>query len=173
VIYFYYHELVFNTFLLQVKQDIYNTLKYECASELARVDSLSSGLCETKIELIKLLYHNLMKSGGKRIRPILTILCSKLIGQTDEEAVIYLAAAVECIHAATLFHDDVIDESSIRRGNPTANSIYGNKASILVGDFLLGQSFQFMVSTKSLEALNTLAKTAVELTEAEVLQLSF
>jgi octaprenyl-diphosphate synthase len=112
----------------------------------------------------------LVEAGGKRIRPLLTILSSKMCGYNGENS-IKLATAVEFIHAATLLHDDVVDNSLIRRFKPTANSIWGNKSTILVGDFLFSQSFKLMVATESLEALKILSKSASNIISGEVSQL--
>ena len=105
-------------------------------------------------DLIQLISNHLASSGGKRMRPILTILTAKMYGYQGDNAV-KLAAAVEFIHMATLLHDDVVDGSKMRRFLPTANVLWGSKASILVGDFLFSQSFKLIVSTGSLAAMET------------------
>ena len=113
----------------------YELLRASVLTELKQVDSIILDLAQSKIDLIPEMVNHLMQSGGKRIRPILTLACAKMGGCENQEGV-KLAAAVEFIHTATLFHDDVIDETPIRRGKNTADNIWGNKASILVGDFL-------------------------------------
>jgi octaprenyl-diphosphate synthase len=120
---------------------------------------------------VQLISNYLANSGGKRMRPILTILSAKMFGYQGDNA-IKLAAAVEFIHMATLLHDDVVDGSKMRRFLPSANVVWGNKASILVGDFLFSQSFKLMVSTNSLSALGVLANAATIIAEGEVAQLA-
>lgn len=126
---------------------------------------------KTEEELVELVGKYLVETGGKRIRPLLTILSSKIFGH-DSEDTIKLATAVEFIHAATILHDDVVDGSRLRRFKPSANVVWGNKASILVGDFLFSQSFKLMVSTNSLEALKSLSNASAIIAEGEVSQLA-
>ncbi len=133
-------------------------------------NALASGL-EVKEELIGLVARYLIEAGGKRIRPILTILSSKMFGYEGDNAV-KLAAAIEFIHIATLLHDDVVDGSSLRRFKPTANMVWGNNASILVGDFLFSQSFKLMVEVESMEALKVLSSASATIIEGEVSQLA-
>ena len=125
---------------------------------------------DSEVRLIPELASHLIAAGGKRIRPMLTLGCARLCGYQGDSAVL-LAACVEFIHTATLLHDDVVDESDRRRGNPTANVLWGNQASVLVGDFLFTRSFQLMVQTGSLEVLSILCGAAAEIAEGEVLQL--
>lgn len=124
-----------------------------------------------KEDLITLVSNHLLEGKGKRIRPILTILTSKMFGYNGTDH-IKLACAVEFIHTATLLHDDVVDDSKLRRFRPTANIIWGNKASILVGDFLFSQSFKLMVSVSSLPALNSLSRASAIIAEGEIAQLT-
>jgi len=114
---------------------------------------------------------HLISAGGKRIRPLLTLSYARMLG-FDGEADAKLAAAVEFIHTATLLHDDVVDESDKRRGRPTANLLWDNKSSVLVGDFLFSRSFQLMVETGSLRVLDILANASAVIAEGEVLQLT-
>jgi octaprenyl-diphosphate synthase len=126
-----------------------------------------------KTELLNQIAYHIIASGGKRIRPLLTITTAKLF-QADDVAmhkVLRLASAIEFIHAATLLHDDVVDNSISRRNNKTANYIWGNKPSILVGDFLFSQSFKQMVETENLKVLEILANASAKIAEAEVWQL--
>lgn len=123
------------------------------------------------VELIPELAHHLIDSGGKRLRPMLTIACAKLVGYKGEGH-IRLAAAVEFMHTATLLHDDVVDDSDVRRGRKAARLLWGNQASVLVGDFLLGQAFRMMVDVGSLPALKILSNASAVIAEGEVMQLS-
>lgn len=123
------------------------------------------------VDLIPELAHHLIDSGGKRLRPMLTIASAKLCGYGGEGH-IRLAACVEFMHTATLLHDDVVDVSDVRRGKPAARLLWGNQASVLVGDFLLGQAFRMMVDVGSLQALKILSNAAAVIAEGEVMQLA-
>ena len=114
---------------------------------------------------------HLVEAGGKRLRPLLTLAAAKLCGY-DGPYHVHLAATVEFIHTATLLHDDVVDESSQRRGRPTANLLWDNKSSVLVGDYLFSRAFQLMVETGSLRVLDILANASATIAEGEVLQLT-
>ena len=114
---------------------------------------------------------HLIEAGGKRLRPMLTLAAARLCGYGGEDH-IRLAATVEFIHTATLLHDDVVDESDRRRGRPTANLLWDNKSSVLVGDYLFARSFQLMVATGSLRVLDILANASATISEGEVLQLT-
>ena len=114
---------------------------------------------------------HLVEAGGKRLRPMLTLAAARMCGY-DGPFHIHLAATVEFIHTATLLHDDVVDESARRRGRPTANLLWDNKSSVLVGDYLFSRSFQLMVETGSLRVLNILANASATIAEGEVLQLT-
>ncbi len=140
------------------------------ASDLARVDEAIMARVGARAALIPDMAAHLVHSGGKRLRPSLTLICARLCGYQGERHV-HLAAAVEFLHSATLLHDDVVDESALRRGVPTANNIWGNKASILVGDFLLGQAFMLMVGDGSLEVLRILSSASAIIAEGEVMQM--
>jgi octaprenyl-diphosphate synthase len=121
--------------------------------------------------MIPELARHLIDSGGKRMRPMLTIASAKLCGY-DGDGHVKLAASVEFMHTATLLHDDVVDESDLRRGKVAARLLWGNEASVLVGDFLLGQAFKMMVEVGSLGCLRVLSNAAVVIAEGEVFQLS-
>ena len=114
---------------------------------------------------------HLVNAGGKRLRPLLTLACAKLFDYAGPYH-LHLAATVEFIHTATLLHDDVVDESAQRRGRPTANLLWDNKSSVLVGDYLFSRSFQLMVETGSLQVLDILANASATIAEGEVLQLT-
>ncbi len=129
---------------------------------------------QSQVELIPQLAAHLVAAGGKRLRPILTLACARLCGYPGASGGarhVALAACVEFIHTATLLHDDVVDESRLRRGLATANAIFGNKASVLVGDFLFSRAFQLMTADGSLEVLRILSNAAATIAEGEVLQL--
>ena len=115
--------------------------------------------------------NHLISSGGKRLRPMLTLATASLCGYRGEGHV-KLAASVEFMHTATLLHDDVVDESDMRRGKLAARMLWGNEASVLVGDFLLGQAFRMMVEVGSLRALDILSTAAAVIAEGEVMQLA-
>ncbi|RMF08479.1 MAG: polyprenyl synthetase family protein [Alphaproteobacteria bacterium] len=126
---------------------------------------------ESPVALIPQLAGHLIASGGKRLRPMLTLAAAKLCGY-DGERHIQLAACVEFIHTATLLHDDVVDDSDLRRGVDTANAIWGNKPSVLVGDFLFSRAFELMVEDGSLDVLSILSRASSVIAEGEVLQLT-
>lgn len=126
---------------------------------------------DSPVALIPQLAAHLVAAGGKRLRPLLTLAAARLCGYEGERHV-QLAACVEFIHTATLLHDDVVDESVLRRGLASANAVFGNKASVLVGDFLFARAFQMMVADGSLEVLRILSTAAATIAEGEVLQLS-
>jgi octaprenyl-diphosphate synthase len=126
---------------------------------------------QSHVELIPQLAGHLINSGGKRIRPMLTVASARMCGYKGLHHV-KLAMSVEFMHTATLLHDDVVDESDLRRGKDAARVIWGNQASVLVGDYLLGQAFKMMVETGSLECLRILSEAACIIAEGEVLQLA-
>lgn len=138
--------------------------------DLRRVDALILEQVESDISLIPQLARHVIAAGGKRLRPAMTLLSARMCGHTGERHVA-LAAAVEFIHTATLLHDDVVDESALRRGRATANDVWGNQASVLVGDFLLSKAFQLMVADGSLAVLKTLSDASAIIAQGEVLQL--
>ncbi len=141
------------------------------ARDLARVEEkIASQSGSETVDRINQVVTHLFAGGGKRIRPVLTLSTANLLGCTGEKHV-NLATAVEFVHTATLVHDDVVDESMQRRGRPTANTIWDNKTSVLVGDYLFARSFQLMVAAESIEALLILADASATISEAEILQL--
>lgn len=147
-------------------------LHKEFAFELEAVNNATMITLECQENIIVEAAKHLLKSGGKRIRPLLTILSSYLFGYKEGQSHINLAAATEFIHTATLLHDDVVDESLLRRFHPTVNALWGNQEAILVGDFLFSQAFKLMVETKSLEALETLSVASSIIAAGEIRQLS-
>lgn len=140
-------------------------------ADMERVNQLILSKAGSDVQMIPEVANHLISSGGKRLRPMLTLASSALYGYKGENH-IKLATAVEFMHTATLLHDDVVDESDLRRGKSTARMIWGNQASVLVGDFLLGQAFRMMVDVGSLDALDVLSSAACVIAEGEVLQLS-
>ncbi len=139
--------------------------------DMAAVDALILERMNSPIGLIPDLAQHLVGAGGKRLRPLLTVSCAQLCGYSGDSQY-KLAAAVEFIHSATLLHDDVVDESNLRRGKKPANLIWGNSASILVGDFLFARAFNLMVETGSMEALGILSTASSVIAEGEVQQLA-
>jgi octaprenyl-diphosphate synthase len=126
----------------------------------------------SEVDLIPRLAAHLVAAGGKRIRPVLTLASAKLCGYRGGDRHVNLAACVEFIHTATLLHDDVVDESQLRRGTASANAVFGNQASVLVGDFLFSRAFQLMTADGSLHVLRILSDAAATIAEGEVLQLA-
>ena len=139
--------------------------------DMAAVDALILDRMQSSVGLIPNLAQHLVGAGGKRLRPLLTVSAAQLCGY-DGTSHHKLAAAVEFIHSATLLHDDVVDESDLRRGKKPANLIWGNSASILVGDFLFARAFNLMVETNSMEALGILSHASSVIAEGEVQQLA-
>jgi len=143
-----------------------------CADDMARIDREILVRMRSPVALIPELANHLVGAGGKRMRPLLTVAAARLCGYTSaDDRPVKLATCVEFIHSATLLHDDVVDVSALRRGKPTANSVWGDKASVLVGDFLFTRSFELMVEVGSLDILGVLSRASTTIAEGEVLQL--
>ena len=140
-------------------------------ADMERVNALILQRADSHVKMVPELARYLIEAGGKRLRPMLTVAASLLFGKQNGDQIRF-AAAVEFMHNATLLHDDVVDESDLRRGRPAARMIWGNQASVLVGDFLLGQAFMMMVETRDIDALGVLAKAATVIAEGEVFQLA-
>jgi len=138
--------------------------------ELPRVEARFRQDLDSDVALIRKVGEYVLASGGKRIRPMLLLLCARLSGYCGESH-IGLASVVEFIHTATLLHDDVVDGAVLRRGNASANSVWGNEASVLVGDFLFAKSFSIMVRAGNLRILEVLSDATTQMAEGEVLQL--
>ena len=149
----------------------YLDLKNLLGNRLSKVEALIEFKLKSNVDLIKKMSDHHLKSGGKRLRALLTLGSAKLSGYNSGERDINLSACVELIHSATLLHDDVIDESILRRGLKTTNSIWGNQSSILVGDYLLSRCFEIMVEDGDLEILKLLSSTSAKIAQGEVLQL--
>ena len=147
-------------------------LSEQLSVKMAEVNALiKSRMASKHAPRIPEVTAHLVDSGGKRLRPMLTLAAAELCGY-DGIFDVHLAATVEFIHTATLLHDDVVDESAQRRGRPTANLLWDNKSSVLVGDYLFARSFQLMVETGSIEVLDILADASAQIAEGEVLQLT-
>jgi len=140
------------------------------ATEMAAVDRLILRELQSDVVLINQIGHYIVQSGGKRLRPMLVLLAARALGYAGSEH-ITLAAVIEFIHTATLLHDDVVDESSLRRGRDTVNSLWGNAASVLVGDFLYSRAFELMVSVGKMRIMEIMSRTTTAIAEGEVLQL--
>ena len=140
------------------------------ADDMAAVDALIRRRLSSDVVLVNQVAEHIIAAGGKRLRPMLLLLAARALGHRGADAH-QLAAVVEFIHTATLLHDDVVDESDLRRGRKTANALFGNAASVLVGDFLYSRSFQLMVELERMPVMKILADTTNAIAEGEVLQL--
>ena len=149
----------------------YLELKHLLGNKLEKVEALIQSKLKSEVNLIQIMTDHHLKSGGKRLRALLTLGSAKLCGYNLGDRDLNFAACVELIHSATLLHDDVIDESKIRRGTKTTNSIWGNQSSILAGDYLLSRCFEIMVDDGDLEILKLLSSTSAKIAQGEVLQL--
>ena len=149
----------------------YLELKNLLSEKLNKVENLVQKKLKSDVDLIEKMTNHHLNSGGKRLRALLTLGSAKLTGYKEQNRDINLAACVELIHSATLLHDDVIDESKLRRGSQTTNSIWGNQSSILVGDYLLSRCFEMMVEDGDLEVLKLLSSTSAKIAQGEVMQL--
>jgi len=140
------------------------------ASDMKALDAVIRERLDSEVVLIRTIGEYIVSAGGKRLRPAVLMLVAKALGYkgTDHHL---LAAVVEFIHTATLLHDDVVDESDLRRGRSTANAVFGNAASVLVGDYLYSRSFEMMVETRSMQAMAVLSAATTVIAEGEVLQL--
>jgi octaprenyl-diphosphate synthase len=141
------------------------------ADDMAAINRIILDKAVSDVEMIPELAHHLIDSGGKRLRPMLTLAAAKLTGYVGSKHV-RIASAVEFMHTATLLHDDVVDESDVRRGKQAARLIWGNQASVLVGDFLLGQAFRMLVDVGNMQVLRILSNAAAVIAEGEVMQLA-
>lgn len=159
------------TYAAPTAQDIYNGIKEHYVSDLDLLNHLMISQVQSEIPLIKDIAHHILQAGGKRMRPLSLFMASRIFNYSGKDH-IHLAASLEFIHTATLLHDDVIDESATRRGRPTANQIWDNKASILMGDFLFSQSFKLMMACENLEILKVLSSVTAIITRGELKQLS-
>jgi octaprenyl-diphosphate synthase len=148
----------------------FDSIKNLTAIEAKAVDQLIINELSSDVILINQMGHYIVGNGGKRLRPMLLLLAAKALGGVNDNHLI-LAAVIEFIHTATLLHDDVVDESDLRRGKESANAVWGNAASVLVGDYLYSSAFEMMVRTGKLRVMEILSKTTTAIAEGEVLQL--
>lgn len=160
------------------------TLTYQGSSELTYADIQSIvaddfiimdeqvfGSLNSKVQLVMNVSQHVINAGGKRMRPLITLLCSRMLNDTPSESAMHLAAITEMLHTATLVHDDVIDESGLRRGKPTANATWNNATAVLVGDYLIARAFNLLVGFNSLPLLRLFSDGTCDIAEGEVLQL--
>ncbi|SJM91969.1 octaprenyl diphosphate synthase [Crenothrix polyspora] len=148
----------------------FDSIKDLTTTEAKAVDQLIIDELSSDVVLINQMGHYIVGNGGKRLRPMLLLLAGKALGGTTHNHLI-LAAVIEFIHTATLLHDDVVDESDLRRGKESANAVWGNAASVLVGDYLYSKAFEMMVRTGNMRVMEILSKTTTAIAEGEVLQL--
>lgn len=146
--------------------DIYKSVE----SEFDAVNSLIVEQLSSRVPLVEKIAQYIVESGGKRMRPLVTLLTAKALGKSDQDT-IKLASIIEFLHTATLLHDDVVDTSDLRRGKATANANWGNAPSVLVGDFLYSRAFQMMVEIGSMDVMSVLANATNVIAEGEVFQL--
>ena len=147
-----------------------DNIKALVAEDMKAVDAVIQKRLSSEVVLVNQLSHYIVNSGGKRLRPLLSLMASQAYGYKGEHHHT-LAAIIEFIHTATLLHDDVVDESELRRGRETANALFGNAASVLVGDFLYSRAFEMMVDVGSMKVMQILAETTNVIAEGEVMQL--
>ena len=154
-------------------EEVTNISPYELIKDdVTEVNKFIINKLRSDVPLIPIISEHLLKSGGKRIRPSLTIMFSKLFGYHFGNRHIELSSCIELIHMASILHDDVIDESKLRRGRITANNLWGNKSSILVGDYLFSKSFQIITRDNDINVMRTIADASQLLAKGEVMQLS-
>ncbi len=148
----------------------FESIKNLTTTEAKAVDQLILDELSSDVVLINQMGHYIIGSGGKRLRPMLLLLSAKALGEVGHNHLV-MAAVIEFIHTATLLHDDVVDESDLRRGQDSANAVWGNAASVLVGDYLYSSAFEMMVRTNNMRVMEILSKTTTAIAEGEVLQL--
>ena len=152
--------------MLEISPDLHKQIE----QSLNKVNVIINNKLCSDVPLISQIGHYIVSAGGKRMRPVLTILSGNALNYNEED-LYSLATMVEFIHTSTLLHDDVVDESQLRRGRETANHLYGNSAAVLVGDFLFSRAFELMVATNNMRIMDIMAKASNIIAEGEVLQL--
>jgi len=158
------------SFIIEEEKITINDIKQLTLKDMAAVDDVIRERLNSDVVLVQQLGHYIIDAGGKRLRPLLALLSARAFGYEGETHQL-LAAIIEFIHTATLLHDDVVDESDLRRGNETANALFGNAASVLVGDFLYSRAFEMMVDVNDMRVMDILANTTNVIAEGEVMQL--
>lgn len=156
--------------MLHASESPIDAIRAPVANEFEQVNQLIIDQLHSDVDMVENVGHYIVDAGGKRLRPLLVLLCARALGQCDDRQIKF-AATIEFIHTATLLHDDVVDISSLRRGRPTANAQFGNAPSVLVGDFLYTRAFQLMVQLGNDDLLQQMADTTNMIAEGEVLQL--
>ena len=155
----------------QAKQSLsFEDILARCQSDMQSVDEVIHQRLSSEVALVNQLSRYIVNSGGKRLRPLVTLLSAKVFDYQGDMHYL-MAAIIEFIHTATLLHDDVVDESDLRRGNETANALFGNAASVLVGDFLYSRAFEMMIDVDDMRVMQILATTTNVIAEGEVMQL--
>lgn len=149
----------------------YQTLLDVVADDFSHMDTMISGSLNSKVKLVMAVSNHVINAGGKRMRPLMGLLASRICDDAPHESAMKLAAIVEMLHTATLVHDDVIDASGMRRGKPTANATWDNPTAVLVGDYLIARSFNLLVDFKDLDLLQLFSDGTCDIAEGEVLQL--
>lgn len=152
-------------------QTTYADIQSIVADDFAIMDEQVFGNLNSKVQLVMSVSQHVINAGGKRMRPLITLLCSRMLNDAPSEAAMHLAAITEMLHTATLVHDDVIDESGLRRGKPTANATWNNATAVLVGDYLIARAFNLLVGFGSLPLLKLFSDGTCDIAEGEVLQL--
>jgi len=163
-------EILAESALKADQQPNFDEVTAPCQSDMQAVDELIHQRLSSDVALVNQLSHYIVNSGGKRLRPLITLLSAKVFNYQGDMHYL-LAAIIEFIHTATLLHDDVVDESDLRRGNETANALFGNAASVLVGDFLYSRAFEMMIDVDDMRVMQILATTTNVIAEGEVMQL--
>ena len=141
------------------------------ADDFEIMDKQVFGSLNSKVQLVMSVSQHVINAGGKRMRPLITLLCARMFEDKPSEKAMHLAAITEMLHTATLVHDDVIDESGQRRGKPTANATWDNATAVLVGDYLIARAFNLLVGFQSLPLLQVFSDGTCDIAEGEVLQL--
>lgn len=158
--------------LNKTKQTInYNDILSIVAEDFNIMDKQVFGSLNSQVQLVMSVSQHVINAGGKRMRPLITLLCSRMLDDKPYEPAMHLAAITEMLHTATLVHDDVIDESGLRRGKPTANATWDNPTAVLVGDYLIARAFNLLVAFKDLTLLEVFSAGTCDIAEGEVLQL--
>jgi len=156
--------------LAEDSKNILEEIRSPINQDLRQIDDYIQTELDTKIPLIQAIGHHILQFGGKKLRPVTLVLSAKALGYRGSQHII-LATMLEFIHVATLLHDDVVDQSNMRRGRPSANSIWGNQASVLVGDFLYSKAFELLVEIDSSLVFGVMAHATRRISEGEIMQL--